>query len=210
MMQPAPDTRRRLLLGALAAATASPPLAGLAQAILKTPSQTEGPFYPLRLPDDQDNNLVVVKGAQGMAKGEVTHLQGRVLNADGRPLQGIRVEIWQCDANGHYHHPADRASADADPNFQGFGHDVTAEDGSYGFRTIKPVPYPGRTPHIHFKLRLWDAPDFVTQMYVAGDPGNEGDALLSSIPRGAATLEPAGQLPAHQGAQRCHRVHCPL
>ena len=171
VMEVATRARRRMVLGTLAAVAGSP-LAALSQSILQTPSQTEGPFYPARLPADQDNDLVVVKGARGIAKGEITHLQGRVLDANGRPLQGVRVEIWQCDANGHYHHPADRASADADPNFQGFGHYVTDTDGSYGFRTIKPVPYPGRTPHVHFKLRLRDAPEFITQMYVAGHPGN--------------------------------------
>jgi len=183
VMEVATRARRRMVLGALAAVAGSP-LAALSQALLQTPSQTEGPFYPVRLPADQDNDLVVVKGAQGIAKGEITHLQGRVLDANGRPLQGVRVEIWQCDANGRYHHPSDRAGADADSNFQGFGHYVTDTDGSYGFRTIKPMPYPGRTPHIHFKLRLRDAPAFITQMYVAGHPGNERDSLLASIPQG--------------------------
>lgn len=176
--------RRRILAGALAAGAAGLPLAALAQAILPTPRQTEGPFYPVQLPADQDNDLVAVKGAKGVAKGEVAHLSGRVLDANGRPLTGVRVEIWQCDANGRYHHPGDRSGRDADPNFQGFGHCLTEGDGGYSFRTIKPVPYPGRTPHIHFKLRLRDAPEFVTQMYVAGHAGNDRDPLLTSIPQG--------------------------
>ena len=87
-------------------------------------------------------------------------------------------------ANGRYHHPGDRSGADADPNFQGFGHFITGPDGSYAFRTIKPVAYPARTPHIHFKLRLRDSPDFVTQMYIAGHAGNDRDGLLGSIPQG--------------------------
>ncbi|MFM9972202.1 MAG: intradiol ring-cleavage dioxygenase [Burkholderiales bacterium] len=169
---------------ASAAVAGGMPLMALAQAYLPTPRQTEGPFYPVKLPADHDSDLVNVKGANGMAKGEVTHLSGRILDAQGRPLQGVRVEIWQADANGRYHHPGDRSGADADPNFQGFGHFVTGADGSYAFRTIKPVPYPGRAPHIHFKLRGANFPEFVTQLYVAGHPGNDRDGLLTSIPQG--------------------------
>ena len=177
--------RRRLVLGAMAMGMGWRTGAVPAQAYLPTPRQAEGPFYPLRLPDDQDNDLVRVKGAQAMAKGEITHLSGRVLDSSGKPLGGVRVEIWQCDANGRYHHPGDRSAVAADPNFQGFGHFVTGQEGSYAFRTIKPVPYPGRTPHIHFKLRSRDFPEFVTQMYVAGHAQNAGDALLESVPAGA-------------------------
>jgi protocatechuate 3,4-dioxygenase beta subunit len=177
--------RRRLLTGSLALGAGCSPLIAMAQNYLPTPRQTEGPFYPVRLPADQDNDLVSVKGASGIAKGEVTHLSGRILDANGRPLRGVRVEIWQCDANGRYHHPGDRSGADADPNFQGFGHFVTGPEGSYSFRTIKPVPYPGRTPHIHFKLRSSNFPEFVTQMYVAGHAGNDRDGVLMSVPQGA-------------------------
>ena len=159
-------------------------MATLAQAYLTTPRQAEGPFYPPRLPTDQDNDLVSVKGAHGTAKGEVTHLSGRVLDANARPLRGVRVEIWQSDANGRYHHPGERSGADADPNFQGFGHFVTGAEGGYLFRPIKPVPYPGRAPHIHFKLRSRDFPEFVTQMYIAGHPQNERDALFAGITEG--------------------------
>ena len=176
--------RRRLVLGGVGLGASFSPLATLAQAFLPTPRQAEGPFYPLRLPGDQDNDLVSVKGAQGTAKGEIAHLSGRILDANGRPLRGVRVEIWQCDANGRYHHPGDRSGVDADPNFQGFGHFVTGAEGGYTFRTIKPVPYPGRAPHIHFKLRSRDFSEFVTQMYVAGHPQNDRDALLASVADG--------------------------
>lgn len=144
--------RRRFVLRLAALSAGMAPLAAVSQlpvqrqAPLPTPRQTEGPFYPLSLPADADNDLVSVRGAPGLAKGEVTHLSGRILDANGRPLGGVRVEIWQCDANGRYHHPRDRSGGDRDTNFQGFGHDVSAVDGSYSFRTIRPVPYPGRTP----------------------------------------------------------------
>lgn len=181
--------RRRLLLASAAFGVASTPLPLLAQALL-TPRQTEGPFYPPRLPADQDSDLASVKGAAGRAKGEIAHLSGRVLDAHGRPLRAVRVEIWQCDANGRYLHPGDRGGIDRDPNFQGFGHYLTAEDGSCSFRTIKPVSYPGRTPHIHFKLRSREFPEFVTQMYVSGHPQNDSDGLLGSVrdPKARASL----------------------
>ena len=182
--------RRRLILGAAALGLTSASLPSIAQGVLLTPRQTEGPFYPPRLPADQDSDLVSVKGASGRAKGEITHLSGRILDARGRPLRSVRVEIWQCDANGRYLHPGDSAGVDRDPNFQGFGHYVTAEDGSYSFRTIRPVPYPGRTPHIHFKLRSREFPEFVTQMYISGHPQNASDMLLGSVrdPKARASL----------------------
>ena len=111
---------------------------------LLTPAQTEGPFYPRQPLADQDNDLTRIKGASGRAKGEITHLSGRILDANGRSIRGVRVEIWQCDADGVYRHPQERSGA-PDPNFQGFGYDVSGASGEYAFRTIKPVPYPGRT-----------------------------------------------------------------
>lgn len=182
--------RRRLLLGSAALGLAAWPPSLLAQRYLLTPRQAEGPFYPTRMPGDQDNDLVQIRGASGRAKGDITHLSGRVLDANGRPIRGVRVEIWQCDASGRYIHPGDRNGLPRDPNFQGYGRFVTGEEGSYWFRTIKPVPYLGRTPHIHFKLRTPEFPEFTTQMYVAGHPQNESDAVLNSVrnPKARASL----------------------
>jgi protocatechuate 3,4-dioxygenase beta subunit len=85
------------------------------------------------------------------ASGTILHLAGRVLDPEGRPVRGVRVEIWQCDAFGVYHHARDRCGP-ADANFQGFGQTTVDDQGAYRFRTIEPVPYPGRTPHIHLKV----------------------------------------------------------
>jgi protocatechuate 3,4-dioxygenase beta subunit len=166
--------RRQLLIGAallpVSAKAALPP----------TPRQTEGPFYPTKLPLDADNDLVQVGGRSEQAKGIVTHVFGRALDRDGHPLAGARIEIWQCDADGRYHHPADRRGP-ADPNFQGFGATITAEDGGYRFRTIRPVAYPGRTPHIHVAVLAPSRARLVTQMYVAGEPGNARDGVYNAI-----------------------------
>jgi protocatechuate 3,4-dioxygenase, beta subunit len=176
--------RRRMLAAALAGTSlAGVPWRAGAQtgARTATPRQTEGPFYPDRLPADGDNDLVAVKGQSGRARGEILLLAGTVTDLAGRPLGGVRVEIWQCDAGGRYHHSRDSSSAAPDPGFQGWGQFVTAADGEYRFRTIRPVPYPGRTPHIHFKLSGKAVPGLVTQMYVEGEPGNARDGLYNSL-----------------------------
>ena len=147
--------------------------------LMVTPNQGPGPFYPETLPLDSDNDLVRVQGQTERARGEVTHIMGNILGQDGRTLRQARVEIWQCDALGHYHHPRDGGGAD--PNFQGFGHTVTGDDGGYRFRTIKPVPYPGRTPHIHFGISGKGIRPMTTQMYVAGNPKNKTDWILNSV-----------------------------
>ena len=103
------------------------------------------------------------------------------MERSGRPIVNAQVEIWQCDANGRYHHPWDRREAPLDPNFQGYGRFQTGADGAYRFRTIKPVSYPGRAPHIHFAISGHGMEPLVTQMYVAGAPENTRDGLLNRI-----------------------------
>jgi protocatechuate 3,4-dioxygenase, beta subunit len=172
--------RRTLLQGLLAGSLACSAQRALAQALIATPAQTEGPFYPDKLPLDQDNDLVLIKGHQAAAAGEVTDLSGRILDLQGNPLRGVVIEIWQVDHNGHYIHSGD-ASAKNDANFQGFGRFETGQNGEYRFRTIKPVPYPGRTPHIHVKLRRGIRELLTTQLYVQGHPLNERDGVLRGV-----------------------------
>ena len=148
---------------------------------MPTPRQTEGPFYPVKFPPDVDGDLVVLRGSAAKAEGVVAHVMGRVLGLDGRPVAGATVEIWQCDARGRYLHPGDTGRQPRDSAFQGFGRAVSGADGAYRFRTVRPVPYPGRTPHIHFAVAASGRREFVTQMYVAGEPLNERDGLYRSI-----------------------------
>ena len=159
-----------------------------AAARIATPSQTEGPFYPVRLPDDADHDLLR-NGRLSYRGGQPAWLEGTVTDLAGQPVRGAQVEIWQCDENGHYHHPGDGGKADA--AFQGFGRVTVGADGSYRFRTIRPVPYSGRTPHVHFKVRLGQRELLTTQLYVAGDAGNARDFLwrnLSEAGREALTV----------------------
>ena len=172
--------QRRLLVGAMGAGLLG--VTGTARALLATPGQTEGPFYPLerhRFADD-DHDLVRIESEARDAGGEILELDGRISDAAGRVLPGALVEIWQCDANGHYLHAADRG--DKDPWFQGYGRAITDAGGEYRFRTIRPVPYSGRTPHIHFKVSDAAGRELLTtQMYVAGEPGNQRDFLYRRL-----------------------------
>jgi protocatechuate 3,4-dioxygenase, beta subunit len=154
-----------------------------------TPSQTEGPFYPVAWPKDSDFDLLR-NGALAYHGGKPSWVEGSVTDLQGKPLAGAQVEIWQCDETGHYHHPGDRGGQ-ADPAFQGFGRVTVGADGSYRFRTIRPVPYTGRTPHIHVKVKLGTRELLTTQLYVAGDPNNERDSIwrrLDDQARAAVTV----------------------
>ena len=186
-MRMSPDRNRRRLLAALGGMlVATPVLSG--SRLLPTPAQSAGPFYPLELPLDDDNDLTRVAGRDGVAAGRLTELSGRLLDLNGRPLADARIEIWQCDANGRYRHPGDRRRVAPDENFQGHGRTVTDSAGRYRFRTIRPVPYPGRTPHIHIAVSAPQSSPLVTQLYIRGEPGNTGDFLFNRIPAERAHL----------------------
>jgi protocatechuate 3,4-dioxygenase beta subunit len=140
-----------------------------------------GPFYPDRLPLDTDNDLVVLNDSLRPADGEITYLNGRILDGRGRPIRGAEVEIWQCDQNGVYLHSGSDNGGKRDRNFQGFGRFLTGSSGEYLFRTIKPVPYPGRTSHIHSKIKLGGRTLLVTQCYIADHPANLRDGIWKEI-----------------------------
>lgn len=160
-----------------AMATAVLPAAALAD-LLATPSTTEGPFYPDRLPLDTDNDLLIINEATARGLGDVTHLTGRVLSRTGEPVRNAVVEIWQCDNRGAYLHSRGMSRGERDKDFQGYGRFLTDSSGGYYFRTIKPVPYPGRTPHIHFAISQNGHRVLTTQLFIAGHPMNARDGVL--------------------------------
>ncbi len=175
-----PNQARRGLTVALAAAPALWLGARAQQNVARsaTPSQTEGPFYPVDIPKDSDFDLLQ-NGALQYGRGQPSWVEGVVTDLQGKPVTGAQVEIWQCDEAGHYHHPGDGARADK--AFQGFGKVMVGADGQYRFRTIRPVAYAGRAPHIHVKVRLGKRELLTTQLYVQGDAGNARDFLWRNL-----------------------------
>jgi protocatechuate 3,4-dioxygenase beta subunit len=187
--------RRVLLLGGLglvAAGQANAQAArtaarGKSQPRLFTAPQIEGPFYPYDTPRVHDADLVRISTDDAPALGQVVHLRGKVMRADGRPLAEHLVEIWQCDANGRYIHPDDDEPRPRDPHFQGYGRTLTDKSGDFAFRTIRPVSYRvgailTRAPHVHMAVSSRGVRRLTTQLYVEGEPLNDGDSELARIP----------------------------
>lgn len=173
---------RRQVLGALGLASLAYFTPGvMADELTRTPKMTEGPFYPDKLPLDTDNDLLIINDRITPAVGEITHLTGKVLSSTGSPIRNAVVEIWQVDHHGAYLHSGTSNAEKRDKNFQGFGRFVTSSTGEYYFRTIKPVAYPGRTPHIHVMVKIPGQPKFCTQCFIKGEPQNEKDGIIRAI-----------------------------
>jgi protocatechuate 3,4-dioxygenase beta subunit len=169
-----------------AAPLATPFAAALAQSTgaTPTPAQTLGPFYPrspAQRPKETDPDLIVVDGARVLTNGTPLYLTGRVVARGGSPVDQALVEIWQCDANAIYHHPDGGDESHRDPNFQGYGQARTDASGAFHFRTIQPVPYPGRTAHIHVRVQTERSGSLATQLYLPDEAGNEKDLLYRRL-----------------------------
>lgn len=152
-----------------------------------TLSELTGPAYGDVAIGELDDDLT--RQYAGEPLGERIVVSGRVLGADGRPLRGQLIEIWQANAAGRYRHGVDTHDAPLDPNFSGAGRCLTDDDGTYRFVTVKPGAYPWgnhpnawRPQHIHLSLfgRAFTE-RLVTQMYFPGDPLFEYDPILNSI-----------------------------
>ena len=157
-----------------------------------TRTEISGPLKLARKLEVGNNDLSRVRDGAPRAVGQLIYVAGRLLDEDGRPVRKALIEIWQANAAGRYLHTADAGNpAPIDPNFIGTARILTDEEGRYQFLTIKPGAYPTpdhparwwRPPHIHlsvfgegFMSRL------VTQMYFPGEPLNEEDLLLNSVP----------------------------
>jgi len=153
----------------------------MAEALSLTPHQTEGPFYPDKMPLDTDNDLIILNDSLTPAVGTVAYLSGKVTDIKGNPLRNTLVEIWQVDHNGVYLHTRGGSRAKLDSNFQGYGRFLTDSKGNYFFRTLKPSPYSGRTPHIHMAVSAKGEKKFTTQCYIKGEPRNQKDFILKRV-----------------------------
>ncbi|MEM7747233.1 MAG: protocatechuate 3,4-dioxygenase [Pseudomonadota bacterium] len=167
--------------------------AGLKSRLTTTSPQILGPFYPLGEPS-KGGDLTRVNGRPGKAEGQVIYLGGRVLNREGEPVKGAKLEIWQANTHGRYTHPNDDNTAPLDPSFEGFAVVNTDDEGRYNLKTIKPGAYPTgpntiRPSHIHFEV-FGKLERLVTQMYFAGDPHHENDTWLQSSRRQETIVMP--------------------
>lgn len=195
---------RRTLLRSLLLATGGALTGDLfaeATALTRTPWQTEGPYYPDHLPLDQDNDLLQISGDSQRAAGVVTNFGGRLLNADGKPIEGANVELWQADDSGCYiHSRGEQRGKKRDAHFQGFGKITTNAKGEYRFRTIKPGLYTGRTRHYHIAVVRGGKRVLTTQLYLAGEPQNDRDGILRGIRDEAQRLSVIREFKAMPGS----------
>lgn len=182
--------RRLIMGGMLAASIVTPAVADEDEVI--TPGMITGPFYPDRLPDDQDWDLIRNGGLESGAEPLI--LEGVVKGVFGPPASPVRnatVELWQCDAGGRYLHTGDAGVSPRDVGFQGYGVVRTDDQGRYRFRTLKPPSYTAdagpfgiitRTPHIHIAVTVDGVRRLTTQIFFAGEALNDQDVELARIP----------------------------
>lgn len=178
-------TRRKLLASAIGFGGLAITSSAQTESLPFTPPMPMGPFYPVIKPLDRDADLTLLKGNTMRAKGQVIHLAGRVLNRNGGPVVGARIEIWQANSFGRYRHASDPNTEPIDPNFQGFCVLKSDNQGRYRFKTIYPGSYPGlisgrRTSHIHFDVSAKND-RLVTQMFFPGDVLNDQDVLFQNL-----------------------------
>ena len=181
--------RRPLVLAGLVGLAGLVSAPALASSRRSLAAMTEGPFYPPRAWREQwpdwDADLTRVQGRDGrvrQAQGELLGLEARVVDSDGRLIDGAQVEIWQCDRLAQYRHPSvAQRPGEFDEGFQGYGAARSDAQGLLRFRTIRPVAYPGRTPHIHVTLRHASFGSLTSQLFVDGDPGNARDMLWRQL-----------------------------
>jgi protocatechuate 3,4-dioxygenase beta subunit len=188
-----------------------------AQKLISTPKQVEGPFYPPTPHAETDVDLTLLEGHTESATGDVILVRGRVTDADGNPLAGARVDIWQANHNGRYSHPEDPNPAPLDPHFQGIGITQTDDEGNYGFKTIIPAAYPlsflddendgWRARHIHFKVAHENASELTTQMYFEGDPLLEQDGGYNRAPEDQRHLLVTTPEPDEESGLPIHRFN---
>ncbi|WP_281556906.1 protocatechuate 3,4-dioxygenase [Thalassomonas sp. RHCl1] len=176
------------------------------QAKMTTPSEVEGPFYPITPQKDQDADLTRVAGKSGVAKGEIIDVFGQVLDTDLQPVEGVTIDLWQANSFGKYHHPHDTNSAPVDEHFQAWAILQSGTEGRFKFKTVIPGAYPlgrsqQRTPHIHFKIAKNGYVSLLTQMYFPNHTLNEQDGLFkrkSASEQAMMTAKVAGKSNQYQ------------
>ena len=184
-------SRRQVLRGLVGSSALLFVPGAFADELVATPQVTEGPYYPNELPLDSDNDLILVNDNTTPAIGTITLLSGRVLTRAGSPVRNATVEIWQVDGQGAYLNTTDPNHGSYDTNFQGYGRFLTDAEGRYFFRTLKPIPYTGRAPHIHMGINQNGRRVLTTQILVRGHAQNPRDGVLNGVrdPRARDSLQ---------------------
>jgi protocatechuate 3,4-dioxygenase beta subunit len=150
---------------------------------LLAPETTAGPFY-------FDPDLLRADIAEGRP-GVPLDLVLQVVDADCRPLPGVRVDVWHCDAAGNYSGYARQGSDRAlDTRGETFmrGAQLADAAGAVRFRSVWPGWYRGRTPHVHYLVQLDRATVLTSQLFF---PDGVSEALYLSAPeyRGRASQQ---------------------
>ncbi|CUH65893.1 Hydroxyquinol 1,2-dioxygenase [Thalassovita gelatinovora] len=170
-----------------------------------TSSSVLGPFHvsdapPMEIGDDM----------RGDFDDEVLLVEGQVRDADGNPVPGAEIDIWQTAPNGLY------SSQDPDQDIMSFHGLMTAdENGRYAFTTVRPVSYtvptdgpvgeilnaagrhPWRPSHLHFIVKAQGFRDLVTEVFPADDPYLDQDTVFGVRSDLVMTYkpQPAGSFP---------------
>jgi hydroxyquinol 1,2-dioxygenase len=164
-----------------------------------TESTVMGPFHVTNAPERQMGDNICLDG-----KGESCMFEGRVLDLDGAPIEGARIDVWSDNAEGFY----DVQQPDIQPKWNNRGIFTTGADGYYSFHGIKPVSYPipddgpvgkllgllGRHPfrpaHMHFYLSAPGHEDLITHTFVSDDKYLASDTVFGVKKSLIAPFEP--------------------
>ena len=125
-----------------------------------TKAETEGPFYTPSTPEKTNFRADVDHGT-GLV------VSGTVMSPACVPIASALLDVWQANADGEYDNEGYKLR----------GHLFTDADGKFSFTTIVPGLYPGRTRHIHVKVKAPKGPLLTTQLYFPGEPRNASDSI---------------------------------
>ncbi len=146
-------------------------------------SQTIGPYLRIGL-----EWMVIEDLAPQGVPGERVRIEGRIVDAEGRPVNDAAVEIWQANSHGKYASPEDPQSKPLDSAFRGYGRSLTDDSGSFRFRTIKPGRIPGpdgatQAPHLTVTIFMRGLlKQLQTRLYFPDEPTNADDPVLKLVP----------------------------
>ena len=146
-------------------------------------SQTIGPYLRIGL-----EWMVIEDLAPQGVTGERVQINGKIFDADNKPVNDAAVEIWQANSHGKYASREDTQDKPLEPGFRGYGRSLTDEAGAFRFRTVKPgrVPGPGgklQAPHITVTIFMRGLlKQLQTRIYFPDEPANADDAVLKLVP----------------------------